>query len=319
MLAFTVVFGTVGFMVVEGWSLLDAFYMSLITITTIGYREIQPLSDGGRLLNSAVILLGVGSFSYTITQLMHSLVQRELLDFFRSRAMTKDLEKLNDHFIVCGAGRLGTRIISHLEAGGSDFVVIDSDEAAARALGEMGVRFIHGDATEEATMQAAGVTRAQGLVTAIGSDAENVYITLTARELNPSLVVVARANSSEAEPRLKRAGASRVVSPERIGSRQMADALLRPAVIDFFDDVMKTTELRVNMEDLVVEPGSQLDGVQLAQANLPQSLGVNVVMVRRADGTTEHRPGGDFVLEGGDHIVVISDQASLERLHALCR
>ncbi len=319
LLALVLLMGTIGFHVVEGWSFFDALYMSLITITTIGYQELYTLSHAGRVLNTVLILLGVGTFTYTVTQLMHMLVQQELRVFFKVRAMEKSLGRLKDHFIVCGAGRLGSRIVQHLQDAGSPFVVIEQDPVVVERLVELGVSVVTGDATAEASMTRAGVARAQGLVTAIGSDPQNVYISLTARDLNPTLCIVARANSVEAELRLRRAGANRVISPERIGSRQMADALLRPAVIDFFDDVMESSEVRVNMDDVLVGRGSELDGVTLRDASLPSRAGVNVIRIGQADGVTLYRPDSDTVLRAGDHLVVVGDSGALDRLRSLCR
>lgn len=312
------VLGTAGFHLIEGWSIFDSFYMCLITITTIGYAEVHLLSETGRVINSFVILFGVGAFTYTAAQIMHVMVQQELGQFFKTRTMARNLEKMSDHFLICGAGRLGIRIVRHLLDAKANFVVIEQSDLVIAHLLEMGVHVVKGDATEEETLHKAGIDRAQGLVTAIGSDPQNVYICLTARELRPNLCIVARANSIEAEDRLRRAGAIRVISPDRIGSQQMADALLRPAVIDFFDDIMKGHESEIIMDGVTIRPGSALEEQTLGEARLPDRVGVNVIRVKLADGTLKHQPSGNTLLRAGDHLLVVGDHEALHKLKKLC-
>jgi len=310
--------GTLGFHFLEGGNYFDAFYMSLITITTIGYGETHELSAAGRLFNSLIIVMGVGTFTYTVTQFMHMLVQQELLTFFRSRAVEKQARKMQNHFIVYGAGRLGSRIATHLRDAGTDFVVVDENEQVVQRLIAEGVVAVQGDATEDFVLRSVNVDAAKGLVTAIGNDPTNVYICLVARDLNPALYIVSRASSQAVENRLRRAGANRVISPERIGSRQIADALLRPMVIDFFDEVMESTEVRVNLEDVEIGKHSKLDGISLSAARLPD-IGVNVILIRHKDGSTQYRPSRETEIEAGDHLVVVGDQDALKELMGRAR
>ena len=312
------ILGTAGFHLVEEWSIFDAFYMCLITITTIGYGEVHRLSETGRLVNSFVILFGVGAFTYTAAQIMHVMVQQELGLFLKTRTMARSLEKMTDHFIVCGAGRLGIRIVRRLLDAKANFVVIEQSDVVIAQLAEVGVHIVKGDATKEETLHKAGIDRAQGLVTTIGNDPQNVYICLTARELRSDLCIVARANSIEAEDRLRRAGAIRVISPDRIGAQQMADALLRPAVIDFFDDIMKGHDAEIIMDGVTIQPGSTLEDQTLKEARLPDRVGVNVIRVKLANGTIKHQPSGDTVLHAGDHLLVVGDHEALRELKELC-
>ena len=308
--------GTVGFHLIEGWTFFDAFYMSLITITTIGYSELAGLSGAGRVLNSMLILLGVGTFTYAVSQMVNGLVQRQLVETLRNRTMQKMVNKLNDHFIVCGAGRVGMRIAQKLQHSKVPFVVIEEQEAVVERLKEQNIRVVYGCATEELVLRRAGIERAKGLATAIGSDPENVYISLMARELNPTVCIVARANSAEVEPRLRQAGANRVISPDMIGSRQMANALLKPVVLDFFEDIMDDSE--IGIDAIIIAENCELSGLTLREAQLSVRFGINVIRVRQVDGMTLNSPSGDTVLNAGDHLVVVGSNHAIERLNELC-
>lgn len=234
-LAALLAFGVVGYMIIEGWSFLDALYMTVISVTTVGYNEVRPLSDGGRVFTIFVILFGVGTALYILTILVQTVVEGELAAAFGVRRMQARIDALSDHYILCGYGRVGDEIATEFNQRNVPFVVVDTDEdAIARSL-EAGHLVIEGDATRDDVLKQAGIDRARALMAASDSDAGNTYITLAAKALRPDLYVIARVAQAAGEPRARRAGADRVVSPYTLAGRRMALSALQPLTVEFFD------------------------------------------------------------------------------------
>jgi voltage-gated potassium channel len=310
--------GTLGFHLLEGWSLLDSLYVTVTTIATVGYGDFHPTSAASRLFATVFMLLSVGTVGYLLSTAIQGFVQSEILAAFGERRRHREMRKLNDHLIVCGAGRVGSRIIRELERGGTPFVVIEHNAQQVISLRERGAHVIVADATLEETLRDAGVERARALAACLPDDADNVYVVLTSRGLNSDLHIVARAVEEQAEPKLLRAGANRVIAPTIIGSQRMVQALLRPAVHDFIDSV--TTEgLDLNFDQVKIAASSDFAGHKLRFTNIRSELDVVIVAVRRQDGEMIFNPSGDVHLEAGDILIAIGRADSLARLKEAAR
>ncbi len=317
-LAAAIALGTFGFHEIEGWPLGDCLYMTVMTVTTVGYGEVHPLSAAGRIFASVFMLIGVGTVAYALSGIVQTVVQSELVATFGERRRVREMSKLHNHFIICGAGRVGSRIIREMERNGAPFIAIEKDAARGTALIERGANVLVGDATIEETLRDAGIERARGLVACLADDADNVYVVLTARDINRDLHIVARAVEIEAESKLLRAGANRVVAPTVIGSQRMAQALLKPAVHDFIDS-MSAADLDLDFEQVEVAPASPLVGHKLRFTTIRSELDVVIVSIRHADGTTLFNPTGDAIIHSGDVLIAIGRAESLAQLNELAR
>ena len=309
------VIGTVGYHIIEGWSLFEGLYMTVITLATIGYGEVRVLSYGGRIFTMVLIMVGVILVGYLISNLTKALIENEIAAALGRRKLYKDISQLNDHFILCGAGRVGARVIDELQKKGVDFVVIERDETTAEKLLQEGILVLMGDATSETVLEGARIRSARTLITAASTDAENVYIVLTARGLNPDIYIVARANDVPAERQLRRAGANKVVSPVLIGSHRMAQAALSPAVADFIELTTMTESLDLFFDQAPIPPRSVLDGVKLKDSGI-RAFQVMIVAITPAGGEMIFNPDGEQTLRAGDLLIAIGDHAGLARLAA---
>ena len=314
LLAMIFVGGVVGYIVIEGWSFWDAFYMTVITVTTVGYREVHPMSRTGELFTSLLLLVGVGTAFYTFTLAATIVVEGGLQKRLGRRRVTRMIDELEQHFIVCGFGRIGTVIADEFTQQQIPFVLVERDPARVQEALERGMLVVEADASHEDTLRKLHIERARGLVAAVGTDAENVYAVLTARVLAPTLFIVGRAETEDAERKLRRAGADRVVSPYAIGAQQMAQTALRPAVVDFVKLATQAGNLDLAMEQIVVTVSSQLVGMSLITSNLRQRFGVIVVGIQRASGKMEFNPSPEAVIQDGDQLVVLGRPESLKEL-----
>ena len=305
--------GTVGFRYFEHYSWLDSFYLSAQTMTTVGYGDLAPTTAGGRVFASLLMLTGVGAVLYGLTLLGQAVIRSEMVNVFGKRRKMKEMENLEGHYIVCGAGRVGRRIIRNLERQKLPHVIIERNEDRLSELDPDSSLVIVGDATSEENLLRAGVKRAKGLASCLPDDAANVYVVLTARGLNPELHIVARAVEEQAEPTLIRAGASRVVAPTIIGSQSMARALLKPAIADFMDSIIAETHDLV-FEEIAIDPNSTYAGKNLKDTNIMSELSLIVVAIRRKDGELAFQPKGDTIIADGDLLVVIGKAESVQQL-----
>jgi voltage-gated potassium channel len=312
----TLVGGAVGYMIVEGWGLWDAFYMTVITVATVGYREVHTLSFAGEVFTVVLIFGGVGTAFYTATQLAAVIVEGGLHRRFEHRRVTRMLEELKDHFILCGYGRIGSIIARELREQAVPFIVIERNPERVHNAIEHGWVAVEADASEEEVLRRTGIHRARGLIAAVGTDAENVYTVLTARVVRPDLFIIARVESDEAEQRLRRAGADRVISPYRIGAAHMAQTALRPAVVDFVQLATSSGHLDLSMEQVHVREGSGLVGKSIVDAGIRQRFGVIVVAIRRGGEAMEFNPAPEFVIHAGDELVVLGRPESVKALEA---
>jgi voltage-gated potassium channel len=309
--------GTIGFKLILGLPWFDCFYFTLITITTIGFGEPAGMTEPARYFTAFLILTGVSTIGYALSVAARAVLEFELVATFGKRRMFKDINKLTNHYIVCGAGRIGSRVIREIARRGHDFVVIEGDENIADKLLAQGNLVLMGDATDDNVLRAAGIERACGLVCAVSSDPDNLYITLTARDLNKDLRIVARANDESAVNRLLKAGADKVVSPSITGSNQMAQVLLRPAVAAFMEMATMTDKLELEMEQIEINGGSPFVGRALKDTGIRADLNVMVIAIRRGGGKMIFNPSADTIIKEEDALVVIGSHDSLEALEKM--
>jgi voltage-gated potassium channel len=298
---FILAVGTVGFHLIEGWDLLESLYVTVQTITTVGYGDRTPTATAGRVFSIFMMLIGVGTVLYGLSVLAQSVIHTELLNAFGLNRKLRKMEKLRDHYIVCGAGRVGRRIIRNLRKASLPYVVIERTEDKTADLEDQSAVMI-ADATLEENLIRAGVRQAKGLATCLPDDADNVYVVLTARGLNENLQIVARAVEEQAEVNLIRAGANRVVAPTIIGSQSMARALLNPAVADFMESIVAET-LDLVFEEIAISYDSPFLNTKLKDSNISRELGLIVVAIRRKSGELIFHPVGDTSIEKGEIVV----------------
>ena len=309
--------GTTGYMVIEGWGAWDAFYMTVTTVATVGFREVHPLSMAGQVFTVLLIVSGVGTAFYTATLLATTIVEGGLQRRFERRRITFMLQQLRDHFILCGYGRIGSMIADELDRQRVPFVIIERDPARVRAVIDRGWIAMEADASQEEVLTRAGIHHARGLIAAVGTDAENVYTVLTARVMRPDLFIIARVESDDAEHKLRRAGADRVISPYHIGAAHMVQTALRPAVVDFVQLATSSGHLELSMEQVRVPQPSALVGKSLVESGIRQKFGVIIVAIKRADSAMEFNPPPEAVIRGGDELVVLGGPESVKALEEM--
>ena len=305
--------GAIGFHFFEGLTWLNSFYMATETVTTVGYGDIPPITPGGRIFAIFFMLLGGGTVLFAITTLIQSVVQSEIIEALDVRRKTKEMGKLQDHYIVCGAGRVGRRIIRNLQKENLPFVIIERDEKRVAEFTAENLPVLIVDATLEENLILAGVERAKGLATCLADDAANVYVVLTARGLNDKMHIVARAVEEQAEPKLIRAGANRVVAPTIIGSQSMARALLRPAIADFMDSIIAET-LDLVFEEVAINDHSKYINKKLRETNFSKDFSLIVIAIRRKSGELYFHPTGESVIEEGDLLIIVGKAESVHNL-----
>jgi voltage-gated potassium channel len=313
-----IVVGTVGFVLIEGWGLLDSLYMTVTTIFTVGFGEVHPLSRGGVVFTLVLIVGGVGTILYGIGRMVEFVIDGQLSGVFRRRAVRRHVDKLDSHFIVCGYGRVGGVVARHFADHGASFVVVDSDdEAVARAEAD-GFLAVLGDATADEVLQEAGVARAKGLVAALGSDAGNIFLTLSARVLNPKLLIVARSGSDDIVSKLVRAGADNVVTPYGLGGRRMATLMLKPLVSDYLDVVAGGGELEFRVEELELAGECCAVGRSIGDMEIRGKTGATILALRRAaTGEFETNPAPASYLMTGDRVIAIGTPEQIVKLEEL--
>jgi voltage-gated potassium channel len=307
------VIGAVGYMLIEHWSMLDAFYMSVITISTVGFGEVKPLSPAGRLFTIGLIVTGVGSAIYLFTVIGELVVEGRLREFLGKSAMNRKIHGLQQHVIVCGYGRFGRAVVEELTSKAVPMVVIETDPAKQGELDALGALHVHGSALEDTVLDDAGVSAARAIVVATGSDADNVYITLSAREKNPKILIYARGDSDAGLRRLKLAGADQVVAAYQWAGMRIAASIVRPSVVDFLQLSVPGRESEVDLEEIRVSPASPAAGMSIAAVE-QQNPRLRIVAMKRDDQPLEMIPAPGTKIEPGDLLVVIGESESLKRL-----
>jgi len=313
------IIGTAGFHYIEHWSWFDGFYMVLTTLTTIGYGEVHPLSPVGRYFNVAIILAGVGLVFLILGALGQALLEFEFNNLFGRRRMEREIGRLSGHYIICGAGRVGRAVARQLESKPAQFVILESDEVkAARIHAETNWLVVHADATLEAQLLAVRIDQAAGLVAATTTDATNTYVVLTARSLNPTLKIIARASEEGAEKHMRTAGADQVVSPYGFAGFRIAEAFLRPNVITFIEVALqRSSELGLELEELTIDPSSAYVGQSLRSSGIRRDLGITVLAIKREGEAMKYSPAPDALLDAGHHLIVMGEPSKLRELEAL--
>ncbi|KJU82603.1 TrkA-N domain-containing protein, partial [Candidatus Magnetobacterium bavaricum] len=282
LIVFILCLGTVGFVLIEGWSTFDAFYMVVITLATIGFQEVHPLSQHGRVFTIVLIFFGVGLLAYSVNVGLRVLLEGELQEVLGRRKLERRIREIKEHYIICGYGRMGRIICKELKANTIPFVVIDQAEEDERLKEEM--LFINGDATLDETLNEAGIDRAKGLVSVLSSDAQNLFVVLSARVLNPAIKIVARAAEDSSEKKLIRAGADRVIAPYHIGGLKIAHTILKPAVVDFLEFATMSGNIELQMEEVIVAEGSQLADRVISDSGIGRNLRIIIVAIKRQGG-----------------------------------
>ena len=310
--------GTVGYYLLEEpYSLFDALYMTVITLTTVGYAEVHPLSPPGRVFTIILLLVGVLTFFYTVTELVRVVISGEVQQLLGKRRMERSLAGLSNHMIICGYGRMGRHVCWEFSREGLPFVIVDRRPEVLRDFDLAHGIALEGDATSDEVLKRAGVERARALVTVAASDADNLFITLSARLLNDKLFIVARAEGELAEQKLRRAGANRVVTPYAIGGTKVAHAVLRPNVVDFIELATATEHLDLQIEETTIQPLSPLTGKTLRASRLRDDLGLIVVAIKKPQGHMIYTPPGEQVIEAGDTLIALGRRPQLDRLDEL--
>lgn len=312
-LLIVVVMGVLGFRLLEGWSLLDSAWMVLITLTTIGFGEVHPLSPIGRAFTMLLIVSGLGVGTYAMTGLTQQLIDGDFSRAMRARRRRRLMKRLDPHYIVVGYGRLGRTIVEQLRAMDAPVVVIEREGPNAEAAERDGLIAITGDASDDAVLRQAGIERARGLAVAVSSAAEGVYVTMSARELRPDLEIVTRVSDPEHALKAKRAGATNVVNPHVMGGWRMAQGLARPHASTFLDLAMLASNAELAIDEFGIRDGSPLIGRTLAAVKLGED-GVLVVAIRRADGTLLAAPRGDAKILAGDVLIALGAPAAIQRI-----
>jgi len=311
--------GAGGYMIVEGWPLLDALYMTVITLATIGFKEVHDLSDNGKLFTMLLIVFGVSTLGYLFSSMAQLMFEGQIQQVLGRKKMERRIEAIKDHYIICGFGRIGSMICRELAANQVPFVVVEHNIEVLEKIEDDHYLYMKGDATLDETLIRAGIQRATGLVTVVTSDSENVYITLTARGLNPDLYILARSGEESTELKLKRAGANKVVSPYAIGGMRMAQSILRPNVVDFIEIATASEHLDLQMEEISIPAGSDFAGKTLVGTGFRKETGVIIVGIKKSFGHMIFNPSPQALIDEGDTLIVLADPKSVDNLEEMVK
>lgn len=306
--------GVAGYMLIEDWSFLEALYMTVITIATVGFTEVKPLSWGGRLFTITLIFLGVGFVAYSFGTVLEMMVEGGVQDILGRRRVEREIKRLKDHYIVCGYGRMGSVVVDELKKHQIPCIVIDSDVAKVQDILDKGIPAIQGNAGDEEVLRNANIEQAKGLVAVAASDADNLFITITARGLNKNLFITSRAETKGTVQKMLLVGANKVVSPYLIGAYRLVSAILKPAVTRFIELSSVEREMDVRLDEILVAEGARLEHRALKDTPIRSELGIIIIGIQKKNGKMVFNPPSDHVIEGGDILITIGDPSQTEKL-----
>jgi voltage-gated potassium channel len=309
--------GSLGYMFIEGWDFLDSLYMTVITITTVGFGEVREVTVLGRVFTIFIIFFGIGIIAYILGMVAQTMVELQVRSIIGRRKLGQKMRSMKNHYIICGYGRIGKIIARELTANKIPLVVIENDPEEKPTLENEQTPYIIDDATSEEVLMEAGVDRAKGLVSVVASDADNLFITITARGLNPKIFILARADEEHTEKKLLRAGANKVVMPYLLGGHKMAQTLIKPAVTDFIDFAVDNREMGLEMGELVVSEQSRLNGATLVDSGIRQEMDVIIVAIRTKEGEMRFNPSSQTRIEAGDTLISLGKSHDLEKLASI--
>jgi len=308
-------FGVIGYMVIEGWNFRDSLFMTVITITTVGYGEVHELTAAGEMFTIVLLIFGVGIILYLLGTTAKLLLEGELEDLIGRKRLEKKINELRGHYIICGFGRMGKTIAKELSSRGIDILIIEQNSVPNLEKGELLI--LEGDANNEDVLKSAGIEKAKGLISVLSSDAENLFLVLSARDLNPDLFIVARASEESSERKILRAGADRVVSPYFTGGIRIANSILKPAVVDFIEYATKSGNLELQLEEILLSEDSKFNNLTLENTAIGRDLGIIIVAIKRNDGRMEFNPRSSSLINAGDTLVALGESSKLRRLESL--
>ena len=312
------VIGTVGFHFLEGWNLLDSLYTTIATLSTVGYGDFSPETKAGKIFTIFVIIFGVGMMFYTLVLMAETFIEGRLRYVLGRGKLEKIIEKMHNHYIICGGGRIGFLICRELMAGKVPCLVIDNDPEVIQKAGEEGFIYTKGDATQDKVLLAAGIKRAKGIICVLPSDAENLYVILTAKELNNNIYIMARSEEEESEHRLLRAGADKVMSPYTLGGVRMAMAIMRPAMLDFIEITTNRQSLELRMEEVSICANSQFIAKTLEDSGIRKRFGLIIVAVKKDSGKMIFNPLANYVIEQGDRLIAMGEDENVKQFAQSC-
>ncbi len=306
--------GTFGYMVIEGWPFIDAIYMTVITISTVGFKEVNQVGEAGRIFTIILVFCGVGFSLYVAAAVVQFMVEGRIRIIMGRRRLDKKIDRLKNHYIVCGYGRIGRVLCRHLRKADIDVAVIEKSSERVAVMDEDGILYIADDATDENNLLKAGIKRARGLVAVLATDTDNVFLVLTARQISPELFIMARASQRNAIIKLRAAGANMVESPYVMGAMSMANRIIRPTVTSFLDQAFAQRHKDIQMEEIPVSAGSELVNIELKDSGIRQNYNLIIIAIKKPDGSMQFNPSFDAVIKPDDTVVAVGEAASLQRL-----
>ena len=309
-----IILGTSGYMVVEGWDIVDSLYMTVITLTTVGYGEVHEVSRVGQLFTVVLIFVGVSFFLYVAGSVVQFMVEGRIRTILGRRNLDKKIARLKNHYIVCGYGRIGRTLCNSLRKQPIDLIVVEKERELIPTMDEDQILYVSGDAAQEANLYKAGIKRAKGLIAVLATDTDNVFVVLTARQLNPDLFIFASASQNEAKSKLQAAGANKVESPYDIGALSMAQRIIRPTVTNFLDLAFAHKRKDIQMEEIPVSPSSDLANVMLKDSGIRQRYNLIIIAIKKPDDSMLFNPSFETVIEVDDTVIAVGQEENLQKL-----
>lgn len=310
----TVIMGTAGYMVIEKWDMIDALYMTVITLSTVGYGEVHPVSEFGKVYTMFLVFFGVGFALFVAGAVVQFMVEGQLRAVLGRKRLDNKINRLKGHYIICGYGRIGRVLCKKLSRKPLGLVIIEKDPAMVPVMEDDGVLYISGDASAEHILLKAGIKRAKGLVSVLATDMDNVFLVLTARQLNSELFIIARAGQEESKAKLRAAGANKVESPYDTGATNMAHRILRPTVTSFLDLAFAHKRTDIQMEEIPVSPASPMNNVMLKDSGIRQKYNLIIIAIKKIDGDMQFNPSFESIIRGGDTVIAVGENENLQAL-----